>query len=315
MILVCGEALIDFFPSRGPASTPLSFEGKFGGSPFNVAFGITRMGIPSAFFSCLSTDLFGTALKEFLVKEGVDLSLSHESELPTTLAFVQLDANGSPQYAFNNENAADRMLTVDALPKELSDEILALSFGSFSLAVEPCATAYETLMQREAKRRVIALDPNIRPRLIADMDAHRQRIERMLGYATLVKVSTEDLQALYGTESPENIARAWQKKGPALIVVTDGPNGAYALLQNDWITYPGKRVNVIDTVGAGDTFQATLLSGLHQRKLLSHKALRELTQAQLAPVVENAIAAASLTCTRRGAELPYAAEIEAVTTA
>ncbi len=310
MILVCGETLIDFFPSDTPDGAHFSFVGKYGGSPFNVAFGITRMDAPAAFFSCLSNDMFGRELKNFLLEEGVDLSLSRFSDRPATLAFVQLDASGSPQYAFNNDGAADRMLTTDDLPAALPDQISALSFGSFSLAVEPCATAYETLMQRESSRRVIALDPNIRPRLIADMDAHRGRIERMLDHAAIVKVSTEDLQSLYGDKNPETIAREWQTHGPSLIVITDGANGASALVGDDWVSYPGKPVRVIDTVGAGDTFQATLLAELYKKKLLRHTALKTLTQEKIAPIIQTAIAAASLTCTRQGADLPYAADLK-----
>ncbi len=311
MILVCGEALIDFFPSD-KAGAVLDFSGRFGGSPFNVAFGIARLGVPSAFLSSLSTDFFGQALKSFLESEKVDLSFVRYCDRSTTLAFVKTGPDGSPNYAFLGENAADRMLTTDNLPPTLPDSISALSFGSFSLAVEPCGNAYEALMAREAGRRVIALDPNIRARLIADMDVYRERLVRMLKTATIVKVSTEDLQALYGSRSPVEIAREWSAYGPVLIVVTDGPNGAYALLKNEWIAFPGQVVDVVDTVGAGDTFQAALLSGLYTRKILALPALEDLTRDQVAPVIEQAIKAAGITCTRRGADLPHATDFEFV---
>ena len=307
MILVCGEALIDFFPSNS-ADAVLDFSGRFGGSPFNVAFGIARLGVPSAFLSSLSTDFFGQALKSFLENEKVDLSFVRYSEQSTTLAFVKTGPDGSPNYAFLGENAADRLLTKDNLPPTLPDSITALSFGSFSLAVEPCGTAYEALMAREAGRRVVALDPNIRARLIADMTVYRERLRRMLNSAAIVKVSTEDLQALYGSRSPLEIAKEWSGFGPALIVVTDGPNGAHALIDGDWITFPGQAVDVIDTVGAGDTFQAAMLSGLYTRGLLTLANLKTLTRDQAAPVIEQAIKAAGLTCTRRGADLPHAAD-------
>ncbi len=333
MILVCGEALIDFFPSgafcaevasssaeqnvedKRPWSMMRSFDfsGRFGGSPFNVAFGIARLGVPSAYFGCLSTDFFGEALASFLAREGVDLSFVRRSGQPTTLAFVQTAPDGTPTYAFCGEAAADRMLTASDLPIALPGSITALSFGSFSLAVEPCGTAFETLLLQEALRRVVALDPNVRARLVSDKDTYRQRLERLIGAAAIIKVSTEDMQALYGPGNPYEIARTWnrQEKGQPrakLIVITDGANGAQALLEGEWITFPATPVPIADTVGAGDTVQAALLAGLHTRNLLTHSALNRLTCDQAAPVIAQAITAATFTCTRRGADLPHTAD-------
>ncbi len=312
MILVCGEAIIDFLRIRDGGETPMSFAACLGGSPFNVAFGVARLDAPSAFLSCLSTDFFGQQLEDFLRQEGVDLSWLAHSDHPTTLAFVQVGSDGSPQYSFVGERAADRMLSPEMLPQVLPSNIQALSFGSFSLAVEPCGSAYESLLHREAQRRVVAFDPNIRTRLVANMDVYRQRLARVLKSVSLVKVSTEDLRALYGPVNPEEIARQWRALGPALVIVTDGPNGAHVLLGNEWISFPGKAVAVVDTVGAGDTFQAALLAGFHRRGLLTHDALRNLTSDKIRPVIEECLTAAAITCMTQGANLPRLADVLAV---
>ncbi len=309
MILVCGEALIDFFPAGRP-NAPLDFSGRLGGSPFNVALGMARLGTPSAFYSNLSTDFFGQALRAALTQEGVDLSLTGSCDNPTTLAFVTTGPDGSPDYAFLGDTAANRMVRVQDLPPVLPEKITALSFGSFSLAVEPCGSAYEMLMTREAGKRVVALDPNIRARLINDMPRYRARLQRMLSMAAIVKVSTEDLEALYGPGNLLDMAKTWSSYGPALLIVTDGANGAYLYLDGEWITFPGRAVDVVDTVGAGDAFQAALLSGLFARGLLTLPKVHALTREQLGPIIEQAIKAAALTCTRHGADLPRAADLD-----
>jgi len=306
MILVCGEALIDFFPPAAEGRGTLEFSGRAGGSPFNVAVGLARLGIPAAFYSSLSTDLFGTALRQTLLDEGVDLSLVCMSRQPSTLAFVQTGPDANPRYAFMGDNAADRQVSVETLPASLPDDIRALSFGSFSLAVEPCGTAYETLMRREAPHRVIALDPNVRSSLIPDMEKYRQRLERLVGLSNIVKVSTEDLCELYGADTNiTDVGGRWFQHGPSLVVITDGAKGVHVLLDGKRTFFPARTVVVTDTVGAGDSFHAALLAGLYRTGYLTQDAFPSLRHEELAPVIEQAIAAASVTCTRQGADLPY----------
>lgn len=312
MILVCGEALMDFFPAEfePERSGFRSFHSRVGGSPFNVAFGLARLGVPCAFLSCLSTDLFGSILRQFLVGEGVDLSLIHTVERPTTLAFVQTEPDGSPQYAFMGENAADRMLSIETLPVHLSEEIRALAFGSFSLAVEPCGTAYEALLLREASKRIIAIDPNVRPRLVVDMEAYRLRLERMIQLSDIVKVSKEDLRELYGENANfTDSASRWQQQGVTLVVITDGAQGAHALLDGEWVFFPAKSTVVVDTVGAGDSFHSALLAGLYQAGYLTRESLPSLRHEAIAPIISRAIIAASVTCARQGANLPLLSDL------
>src|SRR5262245_23842920 len=163
MIVTCGEALIDMLPRKG-ADGAAVFQPFAGGSVFNVAIALGRLGVPAGFFGGLSSDFFGAMLKETLEKSRVDVSYANISDRPTTLAFVTL-IDGHARYAFFDEHSAGRMLTDTDLPA-FPATVMALHFGSFSLAAEPCGSAYETLMRREHLSRVISLDPNIRPTLI-----------------------------------------------------------------------------------------------------------------------------------------------------
>lgn len=173
MIVVCGEALIDMLPRKGADGAPV-FQPFVGGSPYNVAVALGRLEVATTFFGGLSTDFFGEMLRKGLDRSRVEVSFANLSDRPTTLAFVTL-TDGQARYAFFDENSAGRMLTEIDLPA-FPASLTALHFGSFSLAAEPCGTAYETLMQREHLSRVIALDPNIRPSLIKNRDAHIARL-------------------------------------------------------------------------------------------------------------------------------------------
>lgn len=282
MILVCGEALIDFLPTDNHSDNPLDFSGHPGGSPFNTAVGIARQNVASGFFGAVSTDFFGQILRDFLTREHVDTSFLRPNNHPTMLTFVHTDSNDTPHYTFIGEQTADRMLMIDDLPESLPKHVDCLAFGSFSLAVSPCAQAYEALIRREYRQRVIALDPNIRLNLIPDLPRYRTQLESLLTYVTIAKASREDLTILYGTDtSIETIAHHWRQQGPKLVVITDGENGAYTLFNGCWKHYPGKPVSVVDTVGAGDTFQASLLAGLSIAGRLSPDGMKRLTDVQL----------------------------------
>lgn len=309
MILVCGEALIDFFPSAPDAPHGLSFTGVAGGSPFNVAVGLARLGRRSGFLSALSTDAFGRHLAGRLEAEGVELGHVRRTARPTTVSFVATRTDGSPDYVFLGDGAADRGLSPGDLPARLDPAVRALHFGSFSLAVEPAATAYETLLLREAGARVVALDPNVRARLVPDMAAFRSRFEGLVRHAHLVKASTEDLGHLYPGLAAAAAAARWRGLGARLVLVTDGPNGALAVSGAARAERPGRPVSVLDTVGAGDSFQAAVLAVLDRQGLLAPGSLDALDGDRLAGLLDTAIEAASITCGRRGADLPRAGEL------
>ncbi|ATW51886.1 carbohydrate kinase family protein [Streptomyces peucetius] len=301
MIVVAGEALIDLVPQPGGgAPTPLL--PARGGGPYNTAIALGRLGADVAFCSRISADAFGESLIERLREEGVGLDLVQRGPEPTTLAVASIGSGGSAAYTFYVEGTADRLFEV---PPELPAATRALSLGTCSLVLEPGASAYEELMRREAGRGVfIALDPNIRSGLIPDADAYRARLWSWLPHVSLLKLSEEDADWL-GYDVKELAAA-----GPSAVVITRGGDGLTALTRGgDTVSVPGERVEVVDTIGAGDTVNAALLHALAERDLLSPDALASLTPGRWREVLGFAARAAALTCSRAGAEPPYAAEL------
>lgn len=308
MILCCGEALIDMLP-RETADGERVFFPAPGGSVFNSAVALGRLGTRTAFFSGLSTDFFGERLREVLQASGVAMDHVKFSDRPTTLAFVSI-ADGQASYVFYDEGSAGRMLTATDLPS-LGDEVRALLFGGISLIFEPCGSAYEALMTREADDRVVMLDPNIRAAFIPDRSGHLTRLERMIALADIVKVSEDDL-AWFGEEGgADEIARRWLARGPSLVVVTLGSQGLVACTSDETLIVPAHSVDIADTVGAGDTFNAALLSALEDIGRLSKTSIATLAGAELRGALEFATSAASVTVSRAGASPPWRHELEA----
>ncbi len=309
MILVCGEALYDVFMGSPTASGALGFEAHVGGSPFNVAVGLARLGTPVALFTGLSRDPLGAHLRDRLEAESVETRHLVRSDRPTTLSLVGVDADGVPAYTFYGSGAADVSLTEADLP-HLGPEVAAVHFGSYSIVVPPTADALAALAERE-KGRFVSLDPNIRPTVEPSMERWRTRIDRLLAVASLVKVSDEDLALLEPGVDPAVVAADWQAKGPELVVVTRGDAGVLAFGRFGRLDLPARRVDVVDTVGAGDTFQAALLDGLSRAGALSRAALAALDASAIASLLSRAAIAAGLTCSRRGADLPTARDLAA----
>lgn len=309
MILVCGEALFDLFAEDGDGGT-LTLDARIGGSPFNVAIGLARLEVPVAYFGGLSRDFFGRRLKAALEREGVDTSLVIDSDALTTLSVVGLDASGSPAYSFYGEGAADRLVTPSDLPA-LAEGIDTIHLGSFSALVPPVGDALLHLVRREHGRRLVAYDPNIRPTVVADLAAWRGRLDALLPHVDLLKISAEDAQTLYPGTDPAELARDWLARGPALVVVTRGREGASAFTATSTASVAGRPVTVADTVGAGDTFQAALLARLGDTAARSRAGLSGLGEDALADLLEYAGRASAITCTRRGADLPRRAELAA----
>ena len=300
MILCCGEALIDMLPRQTEAGER-AFAPYAGGSVFNTAIALGRLGVNTGFLSGLSTDLFGQILTSTLAASNVNSELSLRSARPTTLAFVTL-TDGQAQYAFYDENTAGRMITPDDLPA-LPDEITALFFGGISIPPDPCGRTYETLMLREAPKRVTMIDPNIRPDFITDEPGFRTRITRMLAAADIVKISDEDL-AWLGRDVAGLLAG-----GARIVCLTEGAKGVTAHFAAGALTVPARRVAVVDTVGAGDTFNAGLLAGLERAGVLTKEALTTITADQLKPALELGVAAAAVTVSRAGANPPWDHEL------
>ncbi|MGG7574547.1 carbohydrate kinase family protein [Streptomyces sirii] len=319
MIVVAGEALIDLVPSPqdpsldGQLPTLLP---RRGGGPYNTAVALGRLGSPTAFCSRVSTDTFGEALLHGLRDAGVDTSLVQRGGEPTTLAVADISPDGSAGYGFYADGTADRLF---ALPPALPDAVRAVSLGTCSLVLEPGASAYESLLRREARRGVFtALDPNIRPGLIPDPDAYRARFRSWLPDLALLKLSEEDALWLAGADTGGGrdavgaAAREWLGAGPAAIVITRGGAGLTVLTRDGGeLTVPGERVTVVDTIGAGDTVNAALLHRLDAHGALSYAAVAALGADDWQDILRFAARAAAITCSRAGAEPPFAAELAA----
>lgn len=300
MILCCGESLIDMLPRAATTGEP-AFAPVAGGAVFNTAIALGRLGAPSGYFGGLSTDLFGQVLSGALDASRVDATLAPRSDRPTTLAFVTL-TDGHAQYAFYDENTAGRMLTEGDLPA-LPDDIKALFFGGISLVSEPGADSYAALCAR-AGDRVVMIDPNIRPSFVTDEARYRARLTAMLARADIVKVSDEDMQWLGITPA------ALIEGGAALVLETRGADGVSAVSARGELLVPARKAKVVDTVGAGDTFNAGLLAGLWRAGLLSRAAVRAAALDDLGPAVTLGAAAAAITVSRAGANPPWDTELD-----
>ena len=227
MYLVCGEALFDFF-SEDDASglaSKVNFKAIAGGSPFNVAVGLRRLGVDSALFGGLSTDYLGRRLQQVLQDEGVCPDYLVDFAAPTTLAMVAVGANGSPHYSFRGEGCADRQLSLAHLPT-LGPEVRGLHIGSFSLVVQPIADTLLALVQRESGKRLISLDPNVRLNPEPNIDLWRERIATLVQLADLIKVSDEDLSLLYPEQDPQRVIEGWLEHRCHMVFLTRGGEGA-----------------------------------------------------------------------------------------
>lgn len=304
MIVVCGEALIDLI-SRNGRSEPVA-----GGGPFNTAVALGRLGVPVGFLTALSTDRYGRLLLRTLEESAVSLDYVVRTDAPTTLAVAHVADDGNAEYTFYTEGTAYAELRPDALPS-LADDVSALHVGTLALATDPPRSAYEALIERESPRRVVVLDPNVRPTLCGDPDAYRARFERWVGLAHVVKLSEHDAAWLYPGVTPTDVCERLVELGAPLAVMTRGPDGAIARTSSHAAAVRPAPVAVIDTVGAGDAFGAGLLRRLWESGRLERDRVGDLDEQELTDVVSFAVAVASLQCERKGSSPPTLAEVQA----
>jgi fructokinase len=307
MIVVCGEALFDVF-AAGDTATGMNLDARVGGSPFNVAVGLARLAQPVCLLTQVSRGFLGERLMRALAAEGVNTTAVQRSDAPTTLSLIGLDAQGVPSYSFYGEGCADRLLTTDALDA-LPDGVRAINFGSYATVTGTTSVTQRALAEREHRRTLIAYDPNIRLNVEPDLAAWREQMQWMLPRTHLFKVSEEDLQLVYPGRPLQAVAAEALSKGVALVVVTRGGQGAVAWTARDHIETQPVEVDVIDTVGAGDTFQAAMLAWLAENDGLSATTLAALSADRLRDVLGFATRAAAITCSRRGADLPRRSEL------
>lgn len=306
MILCCGEALIDMLPRQSTLGEN-AYAPYAGGAIFNTAIALGRLGIPTGFFTGLSDDMLGDVLRETLTASSVDYRFCAVSSRPTTVAFVKL-VNGSATYAFYDENTAGRMITRDDLPA-LGDDIEALHFGAISLIPDPCGGTFEALLAREHDSRVISLDPNIRPGFIKDKQAHHDRILRMAAQSDIIKFSDEDLEWFGMAGDHDALAGQWLDIGPKLVLITKGAEGAVGYTKTHKVEVPSEKVTVVDTIGAGDTFDAGVLASLRRDGLLTKAKVASLDEGAIRRALALAAKVAAVTVSRAGANPPWANEV------
>lgn len=310
MILSCGDALFDVFANPTASASSVALDARVGGSPLNVAVALSRLGQSAAFLAKVSTDSLGLKLLAYLKSENVCTDLIIRTSAPTTLAIVALDEKGVPAYSFYTNGTADRSLEVSELPARLPDAIRAIHIGSYSTALEPTAASLEALVTRERGRRFISYDPNVRPSIVPDADLWHRRVTALTAQAHMVKASAEDVQFLYPGAAVSDILSDWLARGASLAVATMGDDGAIAVTRHGVTARVTSRpVKVIDTVGAGDTFQAALLTWLSENGRLSPDGLASLSADDLNALLTFASRAAAITCSRRGADMPRRGEL------
>jgi fructokinase len=307
VLMVCGEALMDVF-ALGETTTGTALDARIGGSPFNVAVALARLAQPAGYFGAVSSGFLGERLMRALGAEGVDTRAVARTPAPTTLSLVGLDAQGVPSYAFYGTGAADRQLGADDL-KRVPTDLRGLHVGSYATVVEPIASTLRALVERERGRALVAYDPNIRLNVEPDLTRWHAQLDWMLPRCHLLKISDEDLALLYPGQTPDGFAARALALGTQAVIVTRGAQGAQAWTANVAVSVPGVPVQVVDTVGAGDTFQAAVLTWLAEHDALHSAALAALTGDQWSAALTFAARAAAITCSRRGADMPRRHEL------
>ena len=307
MFVVAGEALMDVFTG---ATTPtgIALDARIGGSPLNVAFGLARMGQPVAFLGGISNGELGNRLVDALRAEGVSLDAVHRSAAPTTISLIGVDAKGVPEYAFYGTGAADRTLPLAALDRMPAGARL-LHVGSYTMVVGETAATQRALVERVHGKMVVSYDPNLRLNVEPNLQVWRDTLEWMLPRTDVLKLSDEDLGLLYPGIDPAAFAADCLGKGAGLVALTRGAKGAFAWHASGIVEVPPVHVDVIDTVGAGDTFQSALIARLDELGALTPDGVRGMDAETLLDAMRFAAQAAAITCSRRGADLPRRAEL------
>ena len=307
MLIACGDALIDFVPTRN-ADGREAVMPAVGGSCLNVAIGMARLGAPTGFVGGISTDLFGRMIADHAANSNVDLSLATRSDRQTTLAFVRIVA-GESHYAFYDAETATRewIYRRGAIP---FDAVEALHVGSTTLVNDRGATETTALIADARTSSTISFDPNCRPNLVKDKPAYLARMAAFAASADLIKMSDVDFAYLFGDEPYRQRATALLRGDTSLVVITRGNDGAVAWhAEAGQIEVAAPKVEVADTIGAGDSFQAALLFALHKQGRIARQTLKDISADELRRALSFAANCAALTCTRPGADPPWSHEM------
>jgi fructokinase len=292
-IWVCGEVLIDILPN-GPV---------VGGGPANTAKALARLGHDVHFIDGISNDAYGQSARAELLNDGVNLDLALASDKPTCTATVTLDAAGGASYEFLIDGTATFDFAASWLPDPYRYQPQVLHIGTLVTVIEPGASALYDWAMSVAELAPIVFDPNIRPSVLPDRDLYEAAVEKWAALSAVIKVSDDDLAWLFPTATVDEVAQRWINDGAFLVVVTRGANGLVGYTADGRVEVPGVKVDVVDTVGAGDTVGAIVVEAM-----LAH-GLIELRGDLLRSVLARAAAAAAITCSRKGAQPPYKHEL------
>ena len=295
-IWVCGEVLIDILPT-GPV---------VGGGPANTAKALARLGHDVHFIDGISTDAYGQSAREELLRDGVKLDLALASDKPTCTATVTLDDAGSASYEFLIDGTATFDFASSWLPDPYRYQPQVLHIGTLVTMIEPGAPALYDWAMQVAEFAPIVFDPNIRPSVQPDRDLYEAAVEKWAALSAVIKVSDDDLAWLFPKVPIEEIANRWLNDGAFLVVVTQGANGLMGFTADGRVEVPGVKVDVVDTVGAGDTVGAIVVEAMLEHGLIA------LRGDLLKDVLARAASAAAITCSRKGAQPPYKHELPTI---
>jgi fructokinase len=295
-IWVCGEVLIDILPT-GPV---------VGGGPANTAKALARLGHDVHFIDGISTDSFGKSARAELLNAGVNLDLALTSDKPTCTATVTLDTAGGASYEFLIDGTATFDFASSWLPDPYRYQPQVLHIGTLVTMIEPGASALYDWAMAVAELAPIVFDPNIRPSVQPDRDLYEAAVEKWAALSAVIKVSDDDLAWLFPGQAIEDVANRWINDGAFLVVVTQGANGIMGYTSDGRVEVPGVKVDVVDTVGAGDTVGAIVVEAMLTYGLV------ELRGELLRGVLARAAAAAAITCSRKGAQPPFKHELPTI---
>jgi fructokinase len=295
-IWVCGEVLIDILPT-GPV---------VGGGPANTAKALARLGHDVHFIDGISRDEYGQSAREELLRDGVNLDLALTSDKPTCTATVSLDAQGVAAYEFLIDGTATFDFAASWLPDPYRYQPQVLHIGTLVTVIEPGASALYDWAIQVAEFAPIVFDPNIRPSVQPDRDLYEAAVEKWAALSAVIKVSDDDLAWLFPNQSIDDVANRWINDGVFLVVVTRGANGIVGFTADGRVEVPGVKIDVVDTVGAGDTVGAIIVEAMIEHGLI------ELRGDILQEVLARAAGAAAITCSRQGAQPPYKHELPTV---
>ena len=300
-IWVCGEVLIDLIPDASGERTP-----HVGGGPANTARALARLGHDVQFIDGISSDKYGQMSEKELLDDEVKLDLALKSDKPTCLAIITLNENGGASYQFEIDGTATFEFSAEWLPDPSRYKPQVLHIGTLVTVIQPGADVLFDWALQVAEFAPIVFDPNVRSVVMSDHEKYVEAVERWVSISSVVKVSDDDMAWLYPDQNYEAVAKRWIDAGAALVVVTRGASGLVGFTAVGSVEVPGVKVEVADTVGAGDTVGAIIVEAMIEKGIL------DLTGDVLKSVLHRAAVAAGITCSRKGAQPPYKHELKGI---